>query len=65
MVERYHQSLKYEEVWNNEYGDPHEAAARIEAYRQHYNWFRPHEALDYDVPASRYINRGETLQKTA
>lgn len=65
MVERYHQSLKYEEIWLNEYVNPCEAATQIEAYRRRYNTYRPHEALNYAVPADIYMNRGDTLQKTA
>jgi len=52
MVERYHQSLKYEEIWLNEYSDPLEARRRIGLYRLHYAYRRPHQALDYDVPAN-------------
>lgn len=55
MVERYHQSLKYEAIWINDYDDPIEARKEIEKYRHHYASERPHQALDYGVPAERYI----------
>ncbi len=54
MVERYHQSLKYEEIWRNEYQDPFELAWRVEMYRKKYNDERPHEGLGYDFPAQVY-----------
>lgn len=36
MAERFHQSLKYEEIWPNDYEDPIEAQMRIAVYREHY-----------------------------
>ena len=67
MVERYHQSLKYEEVWMYEYADALQARHQIEAYRQHYAYDRPHQALDYGVPATRYVIRisGDPVPKVA
>jgi len=57
MVERFHQGLKYEEIWPNDYEDPLEAQMRIASYREHYNQRRPHQALDYGVPAERYCEQ--------
>jgi len=37
MVERFHQSVKYEEVYLNDYRDPVEAAQALARYRRHYN----------------------------
>jgi len=67
MVERYHQSLKYEEIRLNEYSDPLEARRRIALYRLNYAYRRPHQALDYDVPSSRYLTSksGDLLRETA
>ena len=67
MVERYHQSLKYEEIWLNDYDDPIEARKQVEEYRRRYAYERPHQALDYDVPANMYITEktDETLRITA
>ena len=67
MVERYHQSLKYEEVWMHEYADALQARHRIETYRRHYAYDRPHQALDYGVPASLYVTRtsGDPVPKVA
>ena len=67
MVERYHQSMKYEEVWLNDYEDPIEARQQIDRYRERYAYRRPHQALDYGMPAELYIteNTDETLRITA
>jgi len=42
MEERYHQSLKYEEIWRNDYDDPVQARQKVEQYRLHYAYQRPH-----------------------
>jgi len=67
MVERYHQSLKYEEIWLNDYDDPIEARKAVEDYRRRYAYKRPHQALDYGVPANLYITEKTegTLRITA
>ncbi len=67
MVERYHQSKKYEEVWLNDYDDPIEARQHIDRYRERYAYERPHQALDYGMPAELYITEetDETLRITA
>lgn len=57
MVERFHESVKYEEVYLNDYRDPVEAAQALARYRWHYNWERPHQALDYGVPGEIYCAR--------
>lgn len=54
MVERFHESYKYEEVYLNDYRDPMEAREALARYRWHYNWERPHQALDYQVPGEVY-----------
>jgi transposase InsO family protein len=53
--ERFHRTLKAEllsqhAVWHS----MAQAQERFDAYRQDYNCLRPHQALDYDVPAARY-----------
>lgn len=58
-MERFHQSYKYEEVYLHEYRDPVEAAEALARYRWHYNWERPHQALDYRVPGEVYCERTE------
>ncbi len=67
MVERYHQSLKYEAVWMNDYEDPIEARHQIEHYRKTYAYHRPHQALGYRTPADYYVDEqhDESLRITA
>jgi putative transposase len=47
-------SLKYEEVYLADYGNPREAREGIGQYFQFYNTERPHQALDYRRPAELY-----------
>jgi len=49
-IERYHQTLKYEEVWGAMYENPMIAKERIERFRQFYNTERIHQALGYRTP---------------
>lgn len=51
MVERFHQSLKYEEAQSDECEDPVEVQTRFASYRQHYHPRRHRQALDYRAPA--------------
>jgi putative transposase len=54
FVERLWRSLKYEEVYLNDYDDLVEARAGIGHYFDFYNNRRPHTALGYQAPASFY-----------
>lgn len=49
-IERFHQTLKYEEVWGAMYDNPLIAKERIERFRQFYNTERIHQALEYRTP---------------
>lgn len=49
FIERFWRSLKYEEVYLNEYISPREARQRITRYLNFYNYRRPHQALDYQT----------------
>ena len=53
-IERLWRSLKYEDVYLNDYGDLAEARAGIGAYLGFYNGRRKHQALGYQTPASFY-----------
>ncbi len=55
VVERYNQSLKYEHLYRLEIADVVELADEVEAFRVIYNTIRPHEALDFATPLSRYL----------
>jgi len=54
FVERLWRSLKYEEVYLNDYDNLVEARSAIGRYFAFYNDRRPHQALGYQTPASFY-----------
>jgi putative transposase len=54
FVERLWRSLKYEEVYLNDYDDLVEARTGIRRYFDFYNGARPHQALGHQTPASFY-----------
>jgi putative transposase len=54
FTERLWRSLKYEEVYLNEYASPREAQAGIARYFRFYNAERPHQSLAYRAPAELY-----------
>jgi putative transposase len=55
FTERLWRSLKYEEVYLADYGNPREARVGIGRYFTFYTTERPHQALDYRRPADLYI----------
>jgi hypothetical protein len=62
LLERFHQTLKTEEVYWKLYASPSEARTSLEAFRQRYNAVRPHWALvppgggDPLTPADVYVH---------
>ena len=54
MVERLWRTVKYEEVYLNEYSDYFEAHKNLERYIHFYNNERRHSSLDKQTPAERY-----------
>ena len=54
FTERLWRTVKYEEVYLNEYDSPKEAYHQLAAYFKFYNFERPHQALDYQSPAQAY-----------
>lgn len=52
--ERFHRSLKVEVLAQRVFGDFEHMQSRFDDWRYCYNHVRPHEALDMQVPASRY-----------
>jgi len=52
--ERFHRSLKVEVLAQRIFGDFEPMQIRFDEWRYCYNHVRPHEALDMNVPASRY-----------
>lgn len=55
FTERLWRSLKYEEVYPNDYGSPREARIRISKYFEKYNDYRPHQSLNYMTPSEVYF----------
>lgn len=51
LIERFHRSLKEEEVWLHEYRSLEEARDSIGRWIHDYNHHRPHQALKYRTPA--------------
>jgi putative transposase len=54
FVERLWRSVKYEEVYPNDYASPREAREGLTRYLTFYNHERPHQALNYRTPAEVY-----------
>lgn len=70
VVERFNGSLKYEHLYRHEIADVLELTDETEAFRSLYNQVRPHEAIDFETPLSRYLadpvgshlNQAESVQ---
>ncbi len=58
FTERLWRTIKYEEVYLNDYGSPREARLRLGHYIRFYNHERVHQALDYQTPAEVYYQKG-------
>lgn len=58
FTERLWRSVKYEEVYLNDYASPREARQGIGNYLIFYNYERPHQSLDYLTPAEVYSQAG-------
>ena len=52
--ERFHRTLKAEVIGQRLFQDLTDCQVHFDRWRNIYNFERPHEALDMDVPASRY-----------
>jgi len=64
FTERLWRSVKYEEVYLNDYLSPREARNGLARYFNFYNFERPHQALDYRTPALAYATAPEVLYST-
>jgi putative transposase len=53
-IERFFRSLKYEEVYLNEYDSPRALRRTLAEYIEFYNYERPHQALGYRTPGEVY-----------
>jgi putative transposase len=56
FIERLWRSLKYENIYLQDYQNPREARIGINSYLKYYNYKRPHQSLDYKTPAEIYID---------
>lgn len=54
FTERLWRTVKYEEVYLQEYASPREARRSLAEYLDFYNYRRLHQALDYQTPAAVY-----------
>jgi putative transposase len=54
IIERWFRSLKWDDIYINEYGSPKELRRGIAAYVKDYNEQRPHQSHDYAVPVEVY-----------
>jgi putative transposase len=54
FVERLWRTVKYEEVYLNDYSTVDIATGRLGSYFKFYNHERPHQALGYKTPAAVY-----------
>ena len=61
FTERLWRSLKYEEVYLSDYVTPRQTRESISGYLEYYNERRPHQALNYQTPATVYASRGIEL----
>jgi putative transposase len=55
-IERLWRSVKYENVYLNDYADLRDARHHLEGYFEFYNRVRPHQGLDYRPPADIYAH---------
>ena len=55
MIERWFRSLKYEEIYLNQYDSPKQLREAIHDYIYTYNFERCHSAIDNQTPASMYF----------
>jgi putative transposase len=57
FVERLWRSVKYEEVYLNDYPDVETAVRRLKDYFEFYNRERPHQSLGYSTPEAVYCSQ--------
>ncbi len=61
FTERLWRSVKYEEVYLNDYASPRDARLGLLRYFHFYNFERPHQALDYRTPAAAYAKNEQAM----
>jgi len=58
FLERLWRSVKYELIYPGDFTSGAELWPALERYFHHYNYQRPHQALDYATPAAVYRGQG-------
>lgn len=61
FTERLWRSVKYEEVYLNDYASPRDARYGLAQYFRFYNFERPHQALNYQTPAQVYVVKDQAV----
>ncbi len=64
FTERLWRTVKYEEVYLNEYASPRDARRSLTAYLDFYNYQRLHQALGYQTPAAVYYGQSALATET-
>ena len=64
IIERFRRTLKYDEVYLNDYASPAEARERIGDYIAVYNCRRPHDALSGKTPNMAYVIGASVVSAT-
>lgn len=57
FTERLWRTVKYENIYLQDYGSPREARQGIAEYLTYYNQQRPHQSLEYFTPAEVYFGK--------
>jgi putative transposase len=61
FTERLWRSVKYEEVYLNDYAFPTEVRLGLARYFHFYTFEHPHQALDYRTPAQVYAGKDQAV----
>lgn len=59
-TERFFRTIKYDDIYINEYNTPREIRRGINEYMVMYNTYRPHDSLGGDVPINVYRGQSNT-----
>jgi putative transposase len=62
FTERLWRSVKYEDVYLQDYATPRSVRLGLARYFNFYNFERPHQSLDYRTPAQVYFDKKNILQ---
>ena len=65
VIERWYQSVKYEHLYLQDIDDGPALAEHVLDYQRLYNHERPHEAIDWALPADRYATPRHEIATTA